>query len=243
MSKKSQHELGELLPQERGLVRDLLRLAARGPIEGVAEDHESDDGIARGLGKDGDLAGGVGVERACSGGLRGVVDRESGPHAVGVIAEVQRVADEREGEERDCAEGEDGGDGERGVFVVGFDCAFGGDDGGDSADGRTYGEQRRELWRKLEEAAEKMHERECERDFNGDQREADAAKVKQIAEEKTRAEKDDSSLQPEFIGGHASAEDRGYSDGVGDDEADDDCPQHIFNVGDDPVMWLWRCGQ
>ncbi len=205
------------MPQEGGLVRDQVRLAARGPIESVAEDHESDDGIACCLGKDGDLAGGVGVERTCSGGLRCIVDRESGPHAVGVIAEVQCVANEREGEERDCTEGENGGDGERGIFIVGFNCALGGDDGGDSADGRTYGEQRRELWRKLEEAAEKMHERECESDFNGDQREADAAKVKQVAEEKTRAEKDDSSLQPEFIGRNTGAEDLGYSDGVGDD--------------------------
>ena len=79
-------------------------------------------------------------------------------------------------------------------------------------------------------------------DFNRDQCEADAAEVKQIAEEKTRSEEDDSCLQPEFVSGHASAEDRGYSNGVGDGEADDDGPQHIFNIGDDPVMCLGGTG-
>jgi len=48
---------------------------------------------------------------------------------------VEPVTDEREDEERDCAESENRGDGEGGIFFVGIDGALCGDDGGNASDG------------------------------------------------------------------------------------------------------------
>ena len=128
------------------------------PLDGVGEDDEADQGVAAGLGEDGVLACGVGEECSGGGGFGGVVDGEAGPEAVGVVAHVERVADEREGEERDCSEGEDGGDGGGGVFFVGVDGALRGDDGGDSADAGADGEQGGEFRAEVEGAAQPCHE-------------------------------------------------------------------------------------
>ena len=70
------------------------------PLDGVGEDDEADEGVAAGLGEYGVLSGGVGVESAGGGGFGGVVDGEAGPEAVGVVAHVEGVADQRKGEER-----------------------------------------------------------------------------------------------------------------------------------------------
>ena len=83
-----------------------------------------------------------------------------------------------------------------------------------------------------------MHEAERERDGDGDEQERDAAEMKHIAEQKARAEQDDSSLQPEFIGGYASLKDARNADGVGDDEAKDDGPENILDVRKGDVMSL-----
>ena len=112
-------------------------LSLRGPVDGVAEDDEADEGAARGLGEDGDVAGGVAVERSGDDGFGGVVDGEAGPHAVRLLAHVKGVADDGEGEERERSEGEDGGDGGGGFLFVGFDGSLGGHDGGDAADARS----------------------------------------------------------------------------------------------------------
>ena len=142
---ESQHELREFFPEKSSFVADDLSLSARCPVDRIGEHDEADEGVAGGLGEDGDFAGGVGVERAGGGCFGGVVDGEAGPESVGFVAQMQRVADERKGEERDGAEGEDGGDGVGGVFIVGVDGGLGGDDGGDSADGGANGKQRGEL--------------------------------------------------------------------------------------------------
>ena len=133
------------MPEEGGFVADCLGLAFAGPVDRVGEDDEADEGVASGLGEDGEFGGGVGIESAGGGGFGGVVDGEAGPDAVGVIGEMEGVADEREGEESDGAESEDGGDGEGGVFVVGVDGALRGDDGADAADGGANGEKRGEF--------------------------------------------------------------------------------------------------
>ena len=194
--------------------------------------------LRRGLGQHGDLAGGVGVERAGGGGFGGVVDGEAGPQAVGLVAQVERVADQRKGEERDGAEREDGGDGVGGVFVVGVDGRLGGDDGRDSADGRADGQQRGELGLEVEGAAEQVHEGEREREREGDKQQRDAAEMEHVAEQEAGAEQDDAGLEPELIGGHAGLKDARDAGGVGDEQADDDGPEHVFDIGKDDVVGL-----
>ena len=129
-----QDELGELLPEEEGLVLDDRGLSLRGPVDGVAQDDESYEGGARGLGEDGPAARLRPEERAGDDGLGGIVHGEAGPHAIRLLAHVQQVADGGEGEQRDGPEGEDGGDGGGRVFLVGIDGSLRGHDGGDSAD-------------------------------------------------------------------------------------------------------------
>ena len=50
---KAEDEFGKFLPEEGGFVGDGLRLAAAGPVDGVGEDHEADEGVAGGLDEDG----------------------------------------------------------------------------------------------------------------------------------------------------------------------------------------------
>ena len=157
MARKPRTNLGNLFQRKAALLSS-CRLRAAGetfayPLDGVGEDDEADEGVTAGFGEDGVLACGVGVERAGGGGFGGVVDGEASPDAIGVIAHVEGVADEREGEERERAECEDGGDGGGGVFFVGVDRALCGDDGGDSADAGADGEERGELRAEVEGAA------------------------------------------------------------------------------------------
>jgi hypothetical protein len=48
-------------------------------------------------------------------------------------------------------------------------------------------------------------------------------------------------LQPEVISGHAGPEDGVQANGVGDEQADQDRPQHEFDVGEGPVLMLAEC--
>ena len=104
-------------------------------------------------------------------------------------------------------------------------------DGGDAADGGTDGEQGDELGRELEAAAEVGHEGERQRQFNGNQDERDAAELGDVAEDKARAQQNDAGFEPELVGGDACAEDARQADGVGDEHADEDCPEDVFDVG------------
>jgi len=49
---KAEDELGEFLPEEGGFVGYGLGLAAAGPIDGVGEDDEADEGVAGGFDED-----------------------------------------------------------------------------------------------------------------------------------------------------------------------------------------------
>ncbi len=148
------------------------------------------------------------------------------------------MADEREREERECAEGEDRSDGVGRIFVVRVNGGLGGDDGRDSADGRTDGEQRSELGLELEGAAKEVHEGERERERDGDKEKRNAAEVEDVAEQKARAEQHDAGLQPEFVGGDSGLKDARNADSVRDEQADDDGPQHVFDVGERDVVGL-----
>ena len=53
---------------------------------------------------------------------------------------MEPVADERKNKKADRAEGKNRGDGVGGIFIVGINRAFGGDDGGDAADRGADGE-------------------------------------------------------------------------------------------------------
>ena len=117
-----------------------MGLAFAGPVDGVGENDETDQGVARGLGEDGEFGGGVGIKRTGGGGFGGIVYRKTGPDAVGVIGEMEGVADQWESEESDGAESQDGGDGEGGIFFISIDGALGGDDGAHAANGRPHGE-------------------------------------------------------------------------------------------------------
>ena len=162
MARKPRMNLGNFCQRKSGLFATCAACPLRRPVDRVAEDDEADEGGARGLGEDGPAAGVLPVERAGDDGLGGVVDGEAGPHAVSLLAHVQGVADGGEGEQRDGAEREDGGDRGGGVFLFGVDGALRGHDGGDSADGGADGEQAGELGRQPEDAAEQRHHRERE---------------------------------------------------------------------------------
>src|SRR5208283_3731614 len=95
---KAEDELGEFLPEEGGFVADSFGLALAGPVDGVGQNDEADHGVARGFDEDGKFGGGVGIESASGGGFGGVVYGEAGPETVGLIGEMERVTDEREGE-------------------------------------------------------------------------------------------------------------------------------------------------
>src|SRR6202007_3438331 len=101
----------------------------RGPVDGVGEHDEADEGRARSFREDRDAAGFIAVEGAGDRGLGGVVDGEAGPDAIGLLAHVQGVADGWEGEEGGSAEGEDGGDGGRGGALFAVDGGLGGNGG------------------------------------------------------------------------------------------------------------------
>ena len=91
------------------------------------------------------------------------------------------VADQRKSEERERAECENRGDGERRIFFVGIDGALSGDDGADAADRGAHREERSEFRLEVKQAAEQGHESDGAGYFDGYQREADAAEFQNIA--------------------------------------------------------------
>jgi len=123
ISRKPSTNLGNFC-QRRLLCFVSRRLVLLTPNKSRNQALQSDERIAAGLGEDGDFTGGIGVERARGSGLSCVVNRKAGPNAVGVIGKVQRVTDQWEDEERDCAEGQYGCNSVRRIFFVGFDCAW-----------------------------------------------------------------------------------------------------------------------
>src|SRR3954467_12392559 len=175
-----EYEFGELLPDEQRLVRHFLRLAFRRPVDGVGEDDEADHRVARGLGEDGDLAGHVRVHGTGGGGLRGVVHREPRPDPERAVAHVQRVSDERIGEEPERSEREDGGDRERRVVVVRVDGGLRGDDGRDAADRRSDREKARQLRPEMERFADERHDGDGDGKLDGDEAEGDSAQAEDV---------------------------------------------------------------
>ena len=87
-----------------------------------------------------------------------------------------------------------------------------------------------------------MHEGKRKCDGDDDQQDGDAAKMKQITEQETRAEQNDSRLQPEFVGGDTGLEDAWDSYGVGDHQPDHDRPQNVFDIGKSDVVRLCVAG-
>ncbi len=134
--------------------------------------------------------------------------------------------------------GENRGDGEGGIFVVGFDRTLGGDDGAHAADRGAHGKKRREFGLELEHAAEKGHEREGTGNFYSHENQADAAELQNVAQKKARAEQHDPRLQPEFIRRDARSKDFRDADGVGNQEAKNNGPQDVFDIRKRPVIRL-----
>src|SRR6266567_3217481 len=166
---EAEDELGEFLPEERGLIPYRLSLAPAGPIDGISEHHKSDHGVACGFDEDRELACGIGIERASGG---------------------------------------------------------------------AYGEERSEFGLEAEEPPKKSHEGDGTSDLDGHQDEADSTELENVPEKKSRAEQDDAHLEPELVGGHAGAEDFRNADRVGNNQAEDDGPQDVFDIGKRPVMGL-----
>ncbi len=90
----------------------------------------------------------------------------------------------------------------------------------------------------MEETPKKSHEGDGASDLDGHQDEADSTELENVAQKKSRAEQDDARLEPELVGGHAAAEDFRNADRVGDNQAEDDGPQDVFDTGKRPVMGL-----
>ena len=75
-------------------------------------------------------------------------------------------------------------------------------------------------------------------DFNGDEEEADAAEFGDVAKQEARAEKDDASFEPEFVSRHTGLEDFGEAEDVGDDQANENGPEDVFDVGEGRMVCL-----
>src|SRR5262249_30575852 len=97
-------------------------------------------------------------------------------------------------------------------------------------------EERSERGREAEAAAEPGHEGNGERDGDEDEDEGDSAELEDVAEDETRAEKDDSGLEPELVGGDAGAEDACDADCVGDEDAEENAPEDVLDIGKGYVM-------
>src|SRR6202020_2534525 len=99
---EAEDELGKFFPQKGCLVFYLLGGGSDSegladPLNCIGENDEADERVAAGFGEDSVFTGGIGVESAGGGGFGGIVDGEASPDAIGVVAHVQGVADEREG--------------------------------------------------------------------------------------------------------------------------------------------------
>ena len=144
---------------------------------------------------------------------------------------MQGVANEREEKERNRAQQEDRGDGIGRVLFVGVDRALRRDDSGDPANRRSYGQQAYQLGLEFECAAQVSHECKGQGEFNGNKEQRDAAQATDIAEEKSRPEQDNPSLQPEFVGCYPGTKNRRNANGIRNHQADEDSPENIFDVG------------
>ena len=98
--------------------------AAAHPVERVAEHHEPDRRVARRLGEHREFAGGVRVQRAGGGGFGRVVDRQTDPESVRLIAHAERVADERKHEQAHRAQRENRRDRVGRILIVRIDRAL-----------------------------------------------------------------------------------------------------------------------
>ena len=231
-----EHELWKFLPQESGSVGDGFRLTLTGPVDGIGEHHETNHRVARGLGEHGKFSGSVGVKCPRGRGFGSVVYGKAGPQAIGVIAEVQPVSDQRKREERECAEREYRSDRKRGVLFISLDSALGRDDRANTADGGAYGKERGQLGTEAEGAAQKNHESSGAGDFQCDETQAHSAQFEDVTQQKPRAEKNDAGFKPELIRCDTRAENCGYTDRVGDRQADQNGPQNILDIRKGPVM-------
>src|SRR5260370_42417259 len=93
---EAENELWDLLREKLCLVSYLLCLSFAGPINGVGEDNEPDHRVARGLDEDGELAGRVGVERSCGGGLPPRRHAETRPKGKGGGAHIEQPPQARQ---------------------------------------------------------------------------------------------------------------------------------------------------
>ena len=66
--------------------------------------------------------------------------------------------------------------------------------------------------------------------------------MEDVAQQEAGTEQNDAGFEPELIGGDAGLEDAGNTDGVGDEQADDDGPQDIFDVGEGYMVRLGVAG-
>ena len=101
--------------------------------------------------------------------------------AQGMIAQMQNMANQRKEKKRDRAQQQNRGYRVRGVFLVGIDGPLGGDDRGDSANGRPDGQERYQFRLEFESPAKIGHKRERERQFNRDKNQRNATQAANIA--------------------------------------------------------------
>src|SRR5271156_2946427 len=131
---------------------------------------------------------------------------------------------------------EDRRDGIADVGIASPDGAFGGDDGRYTADGRPDSQQRSELAGQAEKVRCGQDDPTGQRHIDQDLHQRDTAQLDHIAENETYAKSDNPDLQPEFIGLDAGAEDPVQANGVGDEQAEDDRPQHVLDIRHPPML-------
>ena len=90
----------------------------------------------------------------------------------------------------------------------------------------------------LKTVAEPGHQHDRNREFERHRDQADAAELEHVAEQEAHAEQHDAELEEEFVSGDAGLEDLRHADGVGDDQTDDDRPQHVFDIRQREVVGL-----
>src|SRR5208282_1623655 len=127
-------------------------------------------------------------------------------------------------------EREDGGHREGSIFVVGVDRTFRGDNGGNTTDGGSHGQQRRKLRLEFEQSPQQGHQGQRKRDFNDHQAQADASQFQDIGQHKARTQQHDTNFQPKLVGGDACVENSGDGQGVGYHEAQENRPKNILDV-------------
>ena len=232
-----EHELRELLPQERALVADRLALVPPHPVQRVAEHDEADRRVARRLRQHGELA------------RRRPNTARRPPWPRPCCRPPGRPRGRRRGRSS-RARGRSSGNTNRLTAPSARIAAIAYDASSSSASMAPFAAMIADtpqidepIDSRLMSFGDSPNARpsavisdDRRRQLDRHAREAHAAQLDDVAEHEADAEQHDAGLEPELVGVHAGAKDRRDADRVGDHQAEDDRPEHVFDVGQRQVV-------